>query len=356
MQERASEILRRHPTDPSGPGAVHDVVRSGRPVLIGDVADDVLATAADDREHTDLLQELGFASAVIAPLRARGTTFGAITFISSSHARPFSQDDVPMFAEIARRAAVAIDNARLYERERTTATELQESLLPPHLPEIAGLDVAAMYVPFGDGIVVGGDLYDLFEVSADRWLALIGDVCGHGPRAAAIGNSVRHAVRVAAMHDPRPSRVLEVVDRILLDRADDAEFCTACVVALERDGDGFRLVASSAGHPLPIVLRADGDLEPVGAHGTLLGAFDDATRRDVVGRLHVGDTLVLFTDGLEERRCGDAFFGDDAFATVMRASAGASADELVERLRVALRDFGTAAFADDVAVLALQAT
>ena len=356
MRERASEILRRHPTDPSGPSAVHDVVRSGRPVLIGDVTDEVLAAAADDREHIDLLEELGLASAVIAPLRARGTTFGAVTFISSSHARPFSQDDVPMFAEIARRAAVAIDNARLYERERTTATELQESLLPPHLPEIPGLDVAAMYVPFGDGIVVGGDLYDLFAAGADRWLALIGDVCGHGSRAAAIGNSVRHAVRVAAMHDPRPSRVLDVVDRILLDRADDAEFCTACVVALERDGDGFRLVASSAGHPLPIVVRADGDLEPVGAHGTLLGAFDDATRRDVVGRLHVGDTLVLFTDGLEERRCGDAFFGDDAFATVMRASAGASADELVERLRVALRDFGTAAFADDVAVLALQAT
>jgi PAS domain S-box-containing protein len=353
VRERARDVLGRSPSDPSRPNLVREAIERGRPIVIDEVTDEMLG--ADD-EHLDLLRELGSTSTIVVPLRARGATFGAITFISSSPAHRLSRDDLPLFEELARRAAVAIDNARLYERERTTATTLQESLLPPHLPEIAGLDAAALFVPFGDGAVVGGDLYDLLQVGPDRWLAVIGDVCGHGPRAAAIGSSVRHAVRVAALHDPTPSRVLDVVDRVLLDRRDDTEFCTACVVMLQRDDDGFRLTSSSAGHPLPLVLRADGDLEEIGKHGTLLGAFDDATRLDVTGHLRRGDTLVLFTDGLEERRCGAAFFGDEAFATVMRGAVGMSADGIVEDLRVALRDFGTAAFADDVAILALQAT
>ena len=352
LQERVREMLLRHPPDPSKRNVVLDAIREGRTILIEEVTDAMLAEAAPDEELA-LLRELGLASIVAVPLRARDATLGAITFASSSEARPFSERDVSLFEEIARRASIAIDNARMYERERTTAAILQESLLPPHLPEVPGLDLASLYVPFGDGAVVGGDLYDVFQVGERRWLAMIGDVCGHGPRAAAIGSSVRHAVRVAAMHEPTPSRVLEVVNHVLLDRADDAEFCTACVVTLEVDGDGFRVVTSSAGHPLPFVIRTDGSIRALGEHGTLLGVFDDANHRDAHDRLEIGDTLLLFTDGLEERRCGDVFFASE-LDDVLRASVGSSAAQTVERLRVALRDFGTEAFADDVAVLALR--
>jgi PAS domain S-box-containing protein len=353
-QERAREILRRYPVDQSKPNVVTDAIRHGRSIVIEDVTDEMLAASAADEEQLASLRELGLASVVAVPLRARGSTFGAITFISSTHARSFSQREVPLFEEIARRASIAIDNARMYERERTTATILQESLLPPHLPEVPGLEIASLYVPFGDGAVVGGDLYDVFEIGDGRWLAMIGDVCGHGPRAAAIGSSVRHAVRVAAMHASTPSRVLDVVNHVLLDRAEDAEFCTACVVTLDLDGDGFRVVTSSAGHPLPVVIRADGEIDAFGEHGTLLGVFDDATHRDVHERLGVGDTLLLFTDGLEERRSGDAFFVASALGSVLRASVGSSAAQTVGNLGVALRDFGTESFADDVAVLALR--
>jgi GAF domain-containing protein len=353
LQDRVRESLVRHPPDPTKRNVVLDAIREGRAILIEEVTDAMVAGSAPD-ELVALLRELGLASIVAVPLRARGTTFGAITFISSSRARPFSERDVPLFEEIARRASIAIDNARMYERERTTATILQESLLPPHLPDVPGLEIASLYVPFGDGAVVGGDLYDVFQVGERRWLAMIGDVCGHGPRAAAIGSSVRHAVRVAAMREPTPSSVLDVVNHVLLDRADDAEFCTACVVTLDIDGDGFRLVSSSAGHPLPVVIRADGSIGAVGEHGTLLGVFDDATHRDTHERLAIGDTLLLFTDGLEERRCGDAFFGASELDVILRASVGASAVRTVENLRVALHDFGTESFADDVAILALR--
>ena len=354
LRDRVREMLVRHPPDPTKLSVVVDAIREGRAILIEEVSDTMLAGSAPDEEALALLRELGLASIVSVPLRARGTTFGAITFVSSSRARPFSQREIPLFEEIARRASIAIDNARMYERERTTATILQESLLPPHLPDVPGLELASLYLPFGDGAVVGGDLYDVFQVGERRWLAMIGDVCGHGPRAAAIGSSVRHAVRVAAMHEPTPSRVLDVVNRVLLDRADDAEFCTACVVTLDIDDAGFRVVASSAGHPLPVVIRADGSTGTIGEHGTLLGVFDDAMHRDAHDRLAIGDTLLLFTDGLEERRRGDAFFVASELDVVLRASVGSSAAQTVENLRAALRDFGTASFADDVAILALR--
>jgi PAS domain S-box-containing protein len=354
MQGRAQELLERYPTDPSQPNPVLEVIRSGKPIVIEAVTDDMLRTAATDEAHLRMLHEIGLASIVIVPLRARRSTFGAISFISSSPARRFSTGDLPLFEEIAQRAAVAIDNARLYERERTTSRILQESLLPPHLPDIPGLEVAAMYLPFGDGIVVGGDLYDVFPVGDDRWLALIGDVSGHGPRAAAIGSSVRYTVRAAAMHSSSPSAIFDVVNQVLHDRADEGEFCTACLVELTREDDGFRVVTSSAGHPLPVVLRADGTLDQLGAYGPLLGAFEDTSRLDVGGRIARGDTVLMFTDGLEERRCAGAFFGDEAFRAVLRSSFGLTARALVERLREALRDFGTDPLDDDVAVLAMR--
>ncbi|HSL10898.1 MAG TPA: SpoIIE family protein phosphatase [Actinomycetota bacterium] len=354
MEERARELLRRYPPDPARPNLVLEAVRAGRPTLIEHVTDEMLGEAAVDETHLAMLRDLGLASIVIVPLRARGATLGALTFISSSHARAFSPAELPLFEELARRASIAIDNARLYGRERTTAAILQESLLPPRIPDVDGLEIATMYLPFGDGAVVGGDLYDVFEVEDGRWIVMIGDVCGHGPRAAAIGSSVRHAVRVAAMHGSDPARVLRVVNDVLLDRADDDDFCTACVLRLERDGDGFGVLTSSAGHPLPIVLRADGAIETLGRHGTLLGVFADVTQHDVPDRIAPGDTIVLFTDGLEERRCADEFFSTHAFGEALHASIGLSAAATVENLRIALRDFGTPSFADDVAVLAMR--
>jgi serine phosphatase RsbU (regulator of sigma subunit) len=165
---------------------------------------------------------------------------------------------------------------------------------------------------------------------------------------------VRHAVRVAAMHGSQPSRVLGIVNDVLLDRGDESDFCTACVLRLERDGDGFRVVTSSGGHPLPIVVRADGGIETLGRHGTLLGVFGDATHHDVSDRIARDDMVVLFTDGLEERRCDDEFFSTRAFDAALRATHGMSAVDAVEHLRVALRDFGPPSFADDVAVLVLR--
>ena len=156
------------------------------------------------------------------------------------------------------------------------------------------------------------------------------------------------------MHSSSPSAIFDVVNQVLHDRADEGEFCTACLVELTREGDGFRVVTSSAGHPLPVVLRADGTLDELGAYGTLLGAFEDTSRLDVGGRIARGDTVLMFTDGLEERRCAGAFFGDDAFHAVLRSSFGLTAQALVERLRDALRDFGTDPLDDDVAVLAMR--
>jgi len=212
-----------------------------------------------------------------------------------------------------------------------TAT-LQQSLVPPSAPEIPGLDVVAAYRPAGTGIELGGDFSDVFPMPGRSWGIVIGDVRGKGVEAATVATLARHTLRAAAMRTSQPRIALRTLHQTL--ESEGAErFCTAAFARIRSWHEGtYRFVVASGGHPLPLRATADGDVVPLGVHGSLLGVLDRPAFTDTVVELHPGDVVVFYTDGVPEGRRGREFYGDE---------------RLVEQLRT-LRPRGAAAVADGI--------
>jgi sigma-B regulation protein RsbU (phosphoserine phosphatase) len=245
------------------------------------------------------------------------------------------------------------------ERERLQAlvTTLQRSLLPPALPAVPGLDTAAHY-HIASLDEVGGDFYDLFPLSQDRWGLFLGDVCGKGARAAALTSLIRYTLRAAAAYDPDPVTVMGALNAALHQEYlhDYRNFCTAIFGLLTPQGDGFTLTLASGGHPPAMLIRADGtaDFQPTPG-GQLIGAWDDATFAATTIRLTPGDAFLLYTDGLTEARTDSAGgrYGYDALRTLARNLATATAAAAVAAVTVLLESFGDG-LDDDAAILALS--
>ena len=187
----------------------HPVARalaSGEAQLFSDHSAGSLRAITQDDEHLRILRELGLKSSVSVPLIARGRTLGVLTLFSTNPDLRYGEADVRLAEEIARRAAVRIDNARLYEERDHTAKVLQRSLLPPSLPTIPYVELAARYLPVGEGNEVGGDFYDVFDCGDGNWAAAVGDVCGKGPEAAAVMGLARHTLRAVARFEDSRAR------------------------------------------------------------------------------------------------------------------------------------------------------
>ena len=152
---------------------------------------------------------------------------------------------------------------------------MQQSLLPPVLPSIAGVELAARYRPAGEGNEVGGDFYDVFATGRDDWAVVMGDVCGKGAAAAAVTALARYTLRAAAMQARKPSRVLATLNEALRRQQTDQRFCTVAYVRVRRVEQRIRATIACGGHPLPLILRANGRVETAGVPGTMLGFFDD---------------------------------------------------------------------------------
>jgi phosphoserine phosphatase RsbU/P len=243
------------------------------------------------------------------------------------------------------------------ERLQLLVTTLQRTLLPPELPDVPGLEVAAYYHAASQD-EVGGDFYDLFALARDRWGLFLGDVCGKGAAAAAVTSQIRYTLRAAAVYDPDPATVLGTLNTAL--RRDyvrnGGRFCTAAFGVLTPSGNGFDLSLASGGHPAPLLLRADGSAsyQPVGG-GPFLGVIDDVDFTSTTIRLGAGDTFLLYTDGLTEARTGNGRerYGDQtllAFADGIAPSTAASAIDAITALLEGLGD----GLDDDAAVLALS--
>ena len=324
------------------------VRRTGEPLVVTEIRDELLVAAAVDDEHLRLLREVGMRAVLIVPLTIGSRTIGALTMVNSESGRSFDAGDVEFAAQIAARAAVAVESARLYSERSTIARTLQSSLLPEAIPEIPGWEVAALYRPAGHESEVGGDFYDFWDVG-DEWLMMIGDVTGKGVGAAAVTSLARYTARAASEFDTRPSQILARIDAALR-RRPSISLCTALCLRLSREG----ATLAAGGHPLPL-RSGEGGVEEVGGHGTLLGALQPARWPESEIALRAGETLVAFTDGVTDALGEDGErWGTERLRESLAAAADAAPAALRTRLVQALEKFQVGAQADDTAVVIMR--
>lgn len=349
--ELVREYRRRFPVSAATEGGVAQVIEGGQPLLYAEVTPELLADRMGEPERRAMLMELGLRSVMVVPMVARGNAIGSITFASSSPDRTYEQSDLELAQELARRAALALDNARLYEERSHIARTLQRSLLPRRLPEIPGVEVAAFYQPAGvTQTEVGGDFYDVFEAGR-AWSVVVGDVCGKGIEAAALTGMARHTLRATVLRDPSPSAALRALNDVML-REDGERFCTVALGRVEMGGEGMRLRLACGGHPSPLIVRLGGEVESPGAPGSLLGVFDDIVIEERTTDLAPGDLAVFYTDGLIDARHPSRLDerGLRALAGTLR---GLSAQDAVDRVGEAIADPGGEA-PDDVCIVVLR--
>ncbi|QKW21906.1 serine/threonine-protein phosphatase [Kitasatospora sp. NA04385] len=287
----------------------------------------------------------------VNPLRARGRLLGTVTFV---YEREPARVPPPLFlADLALRAALAIDNATLYEERRQNVASLQQHLLPAVLPTVPGVELAAAYEVGDAALEVGGDFYD--AVPGRRSLSLlVGDVCGRGAEAAALTGLARHTLRTLLEDDLAPAAALTRLN-CALRTANSRKFVTGVVLSLTPAADGaFEARIANAGHPQALVLRADGTVAPLGGTGgLLLGVLDDYQLAESTDVLRPGDTAVLLTDGITESRSPDGAFFEDRLAAALGGLAGLPPEGVVTGLARAAIGFGRGS-ADDMAVLAMR--
>ncbi len=349
-QELADRLRQSGRHDPQAPTGVSEVIRTGRPQLIPVVDQEYLARMPQADGYRQLLLELGFSTAMVVPLAARGRVLGAITFARGSGA-PYGEQDLYVAADVARRAALALENARAYEAQREIAGTLQRSLLPPALPSIQHFKLAATYKTPGDTVLVGGDFYDVFPLRGAGWGVAIGDVQGKGSAAATLTALARYTVRAGALTLRNPKQVLVALNEAVIQEGE--RFLTMCLVTLQPSGDRLRGRVCVAGHPIPLVVRAGGQVEPVGRPGTLLGVVRDVDLSVVTFEMREGDLLVLYTDGLAEARRDGTEFGTGGVERVLAGCAGMDPGQVVAALEAEVTEFARGQPRDDMAILAL---
>jgi serine phosphatase RsbU (regulator of sigma subunit) len=264
--------------------------------------------------------------------------------VAGDEGRRFTEDDLAFGEDLAQRAATAIDNAQLHSQVRTAALELQRAVLPAELPPVPGWRTAVRYLPAGR-TDAGGDFYDVLELEDGRLAMFVGDVMGRGVAAASVMAQMRSAIRTLVAVDPDPTAVLAGMDRVF-DALHLEQLVTMVYAVADPTRDHLEVI--NAGHPPPVLLAADGRVELLEHPSTLILGVGGGQRAVRSAELGPGDRLLLYTDGLVERRGEDA---DNATARLVSALRGSVTDDLdrwltdmVDELRDPTRD-------DDVAAL-----
>ncbi|MFF9277052.1 SpoIIE family protein phosphatase [Streptomyces griseosporeus] len=303
-------------------------------------------------EQRRLFDATGIRSAAIAPIRSTREVLGALTLGRAAHPGTFTTADLPLIEDIARRAGLALDNARLYQRQRKVAETMQNHLLP-QMPHVPGLQMTARYLPAPDASQVGGDWYDAFSLSDGATALAVGDVVGHDLEAAAGMAQVRNMLRAYAwaLREP-PSQIVSRLDEAIM-QITEVTMATLVLARIEERDDGhWKLSWTNAGHPPPLLISHDGLTRYLtDGHGILLGTGSGRPRTDATVVLPPGSTLVLYTDGLIEE---PGHTVDEGLQRLRRHAAALAhrplasfTDQLLRRVRPAAND-------DDVALLALR--
>lgn len=331
------------------------VLRTGRAELVhvamGADAEGSLHTMIPDARLVEEAATLRPADVLGVGLTARGVTLGALVMVRGGGRRSFN-DDLDVIQRVAERAALALDSARLYEDRARVAAVLQDSLRPPSLPRIDGVRMAARYRPAVEQLDIGGDFYDVHGADGD-WLLCLGDVCGKGVEAAAVNGRTRQSIRTARHFDPRPEHVLGALNNVLFEDA-TAQFVTVVCARMRAEDDGaLRLDLASAGHPKPIVLRADGRVEEVAVGGTAAGMVAQVAYRPVTTRLDRGDTILMFTDGIDEAAGPHGQYGVGRLLALLPPYAGAGPEVICEVVEQQVVEYLDGRPHDDMALLAV---
>lgn len=317
----------------------------------GGTDQEALASAVPAPELRDAVDSIRPADMLVIPLTARGRGFGALT-LARRGGSGFDEDAVTFLAELAHSLAVTLDATRSLADSRRVAGVLSRDLAPPRLPEMPGTRMSKYYRVAFEHEALGGDFYDVHG-DPDDWTAVVGDVCGKGVEAAVLTGRVRQAVRTAALVDRSPSRVLDLVNRVLVSEGEDT-FVTAVCARVRRRGEDLVLAVAAAGHPQPYVLRASGELERAPAEGTVLGLFDDHDYDEVELVLHPGDSCLFFTDGVIEAPGFEEQFGEDRLHHVLSNAGPSDVNAVVETVAMSLADHVGDRAHDDIAILGMQ--
>jgi serine phosphatase RsbU (regulator of sigma subunit) len=301
-------------------------------------------------EVTDILQRACPESMVVMPLLI-GRRPAGVAVLGRDDGRPrFSDTDVAVIEELARRIDAGWANVETFAREHTIAETLQLALLPDAPPKIPGLDVAVRYLPATGGVHVGGDWYEVFPLDRDRVALAIGDVAGHSMRSASIMGRIDSMLRAYKLDHPDPADVLACTNAAVCQLLPDAVATVFCADLNLSTGD---LTYANAGHPPPLLDSGDGHVGYLDdAQGTMLGASLDANYTASHGRLLPGARLLLYTDGLIEDRRRDITEGLSALAQGMRRSPAQTAEQDCQHAQATMLGPGTRA--DDVCILAIR--
>jgi serine phosphatase RsbU (regulator of sigma subunit)/anti-sigma regulatory factor (Ser/Thr protein kinase) len=323
------------------PGATLD--SAGPPVLVPEPRSPVAAELASD-------------PAWCFPLVAGDRSLGVIV-IGRPREGARARETVELAEDLTRQVALAMDNARRYVEQQTTSA-VQRSLLPPELPHIPGIELAAACDAAGETNEVGSDFYDAFEATPGRWRFAIGDVCGQGPEAAAVTGLTRHALRILAREGYDVPTVLERLNALIIDEGARARFITLIhgeLTPAAGPGEAAVVHVVCAGLPPPLVLRLAGGVETAAEPQPLLGVLEDVTFEQSTIRMAPGDVLLCVTDGVTQRRSGGRFLDDgDGLRGLLRECSELNAGSVVARIQRAVREFGPDPPTDDLALLVFR--
>jgi serine phosphatase RsbU (regulator of sigma subunit) len=348
------------------------VIGSDAEVIVTDAAADARTRGNPSIEVTGVRAWAGF------PVRGPGGHILGTFCAMDTVVRDWTPHDVEILDTLSHAAAgeialrIAVDDARDAARQAQEAAlaaleaaeesamlsrTLQESLLPPHLPHIPGLDVAARYLRGGRGAEVLGDFYDVFPSPRGAWGVVVGDVAGKGPQAAKTTALARYTLRAAALRTAGPSANLATLNSALLEWfTDDAQFLTAVYACLRPHPDGISVRVSCGGHDPALIRRADGTVHTVGRPGIILGCVPDPQLRDHHTILRPGDSLIMYTDGVTEaRRAGEReLYGNDRLHAQVAATRAVTADDLAAEIESAVLDFSGRHISDDTAIVVIR--
>ena len=361
----ARSLRERFGVDMDSDVGLPSVLKSGEPYVLHDIDEEWLREVLQQvpgitDDELERFMALDLRSSMTVPLKtAKGTVLGAIGLVSAQVGRLYTEDDLTLALEIARRAAIAVENAQLFEHTRHTSRTLQKNLLPPELPELGFVDLGVCFLPLGgEDDLIGGDFYDIVDLGKNTWAVILGDVSGKGAGAATLASATRWSFRSVITRSPDPADALRELNDTLLTQDWEGRYVTAIAAIVEPDLSGrLSIRYSVGGHPSPVLRRSDGQAEHLPAQGTLIGALPSGTWQTNEVLMHPGDTFVLYSDGLSEAiNDKGALFGEEGvLGAVAKAELGGTegnnADTLANDLCNAATEFGRQR--DDMAALVL---